>query len=142
MTDVTTGRLTAGPTADERDARLSEGASSLVGGGGSPLRNPQLLLAVSATLMTVGIVAIVLAWIGIARSTMVEEQLAYLVSGGLLGLALTTIGALTFFSHWLTVLVRSNHEQTAILRELRDQEAARQAAAAPSTRRAPRAKAG
>ena len=85
--------------------------------------------------MTAGIAAILLAWLGIARSTMVEEQLAYLVSGGLLGLAMTTIGALTFFSHWLTVLIRTNREQTELLRELRDRDTApRRPARRSSTR--------
>jgi hypothetical protein len=125
-----------GPTNDERDARLSEGAAALAGRGRHPvLRNPHLLLAVAATLMTAGIVLILLAWLGIARSTMVEEQLAYLVSGGVLGLALATIGALTFFSHWLTVLISTNREQTELLREVRDHQLAREHEEAPPPRR-------
>ena len=35
----------------------------------------------------------------------VEAQVPYLISGGLLGVALATIGAITFFAHWLTVLI-------------------------------------
>ena len=125
-----------GPTIDERDARLADGAAALAGRGRHPvLRNPHLLLAVAATLMTAGIVAILLAWLGIARSTMVEEQLAYLVSGGVLGLALVTIGALTFFSHWLTVLIQTNREQTELLREVRDHQRAQPVEVAPPARR-------
>jgi hypothetical protein len=143
MTD--TGTVGDGPSPEERDARLSDGASALAGRSGSLLRNPHLLLATSATLMTVGIVCIVLAWIGIARSTMVEEQMSYLVSGGLLGLALTVVGALTFFSHWITVLIRQNREQIELLREMKDRPreevgdgSARSTAARRPVRRAPR----
>ena len=126
MTDETGDPLADGPPIEEREARLSSGASALVGGRRGPLAHPQVLLAVSGTLMTVGIVAIVLAWWGVARSTMVEQQLAYVVSGGILGLALSTIGALTFFSHWLTTIIHTNREQTDLLREIRDTGLARQ----------------
>ncbi len=62
--------------------------------------------------MTAGISAVVLGWIGAAHSTLVEEQVPYLISGGLLGVALSTIGALLFCTHWLTVAVKDarNHE--------------------------------
>ena len=125
MTDATTaGSLAEGPTIEERESRLSRGASALAAGSRRALlRNPHLLLTVAATLMTAGIVCILVAWFAIARSTMVEEQLAYLVSGGLLGLALTTIGAITFFTHWVTVLIAATREQTELLREARDREA-------------------
>jgi len=49
---------------------------------------------------------ILLGWFGAAHSTLVEEQVPYLVSGGLLGLALSLIGAVCLLAHWLTVLVR------------------------------------
>ena len=61
--------------------------------------------------MTTGLSIILLGWFGAARSTIVEEQIPYLISGGLLGVALATIGALTLFAHWLTVLVRENRRQ-------------------------------
>lgn len=119
MTDATTaGSLAEGPTIEARESRLSEGASALAAGGRrTVLRHPQLLLTVAATLMTVGIVLILIAWFAIARSTMVEEQLAYLVSGGLLGVSLTTVGAVTLLAHWLTVLIGATREQTELLRQ-------------------------
>jgi hypothetical protein len=66
--------------------------------------------------MILGLGLILLGWIGAAHSTLIEEQLPYLISGGLLGLALAVIGGLTLFSHWLTVMIR----------EAREREAARQ----------------
>ncbi len=129
MTDAPgTGPLAEGPTMHERGSRLSQGAAALAAGGRrTVVRHPLLLLTVAATLMTVGVAAILLAWYGIARSTMVEQQLAYLVSGGLLGLALATIGGLAFFSHWLTVLIKATREQTELLREVRSAVAQRPA---------------
>jgi hypothetical protein len=96
---------------EEREARLTEGADALASGRGSILAHPQLLLTVSAALMTTGLSAIVLGWIGAAHSTLVEEQVPYLISGGLLGGALATIGALTLFAHWLTVLIRESRRR-------------------------------
>ena len=104
--------LGAGSSVEEREARLLEGAEELAVARDSILGHPRLLIAAAAALMTVGISAVVLGWIGAAHSTLVEEQLPYLISGGLLGVALSTIGALLFFTHWLTVAIKDarNHE--------------------------------
>ena len=95
---------------EERDARLAEGAEGLAHRrtGLSFLGNERFLLVLASTLMTIGLSAILLGWYGAARATLVEEQLPYLISGGLFGLALAVIGALTLFTHWLTVLVREH----------------------------------
>lgn len=102
--------LSGGPTVEERDERLAGGAAQLTGDKDEHpiLGNERFLLTVAGTVTAVGIVCIILGWLGVARSTLVEEQLPYVVSGGLLGVALCVIGALTFFSHWLTVLVRES----------------------------------
>ena len=99
------------------DQRLADGAAQLADGdsGGSVVGNRQFLLAAAGALMTLGVTAIILGWIGASRSTLVEEQVPYLISGGLLGVALSVIGALTFFSHWFVTG----------LREARAHEAAR-----------------
>ena len=102
---------------DERQARLAEGADELAQGRRSLTAHPQLLLGVSAALMTTGLSIILLGWLGAARSTIVEEQIPYLISGGLLGVALATIGALTLFAHWLTVLIREGRRQEALRKQ-------------------------
>jgi hypothetical protein len=107
-----------GLSAEEREARLADGADELASGGGPSLQaHPQLLLGISAALMTTGLSIILLGWFGAARSTVVEEQIPYLISGGLLGVALATIGALTLFAHWLTVLVREGRRQETIRKQ-------------------------
>jgi hypothetical protein len=100
--------LSGGPPADERDARLAEGADEHLRDEGrrSILGHPRFLMSVAAALMAAGLLVIVLGWVGAANSVLIEEQVPYLISGGLLGLALALIGALTLFTHWLTVSVR------------------------------------
>ena len=119
---TTTDRLTVlrgGPTGEERHDRLTAGADDLADrrGAAALLGHPRLLLAVASALMTFGLTLILLGWLGAARSTFVEEQVPYLISGGLLGLALALIGALTFFAHWLTVMAREARVHDASRRQ-------------------------
>jgi hypothetical protein len=119
--------LAGGVPQDERDVRLDTGAATLAAGGRrSVLLDGRILIVVAGALMSGGIVAILLGWLGASRSILVSEQVPYLISGGLLGLALATIGALTYFTHWLTVLVRDNRQQhqelVRLLREERSRE--------------------
>ena len=104
--------LRGGQDPEAREARLDEGAEALSGGDQrSLLGRDRFLLTVSAALMTLGLAAILLGWIGAARSTLIEEQVPYLISGGLLGVAVAVIGAVTLFAHWLTVLIREARER-------------------------------
>ena len=48
--------------------------------------------------MLLGLAAILLGWAGASRSILMEEQLPYLISGGLFGLALAFIGAITLLA--------------------------------------------
>jgi hypothetical protein len=103
---------------DERDERLADGAAQLAASGreGSIVNQRQFLLAVAGALMTLGVTAIILGWVGASRSTLVEEQVPYLISGGLLGVALSIIGALTFFSHWFVTGIREARAHEAARR--------------------------
>lgn len=119
--------LAGGVPQDVRDERLDAGAASLAAGrGASVLLHGRVLVVVAGALMSGGIVAILLGWLGASRSILVSEQVPYLISGGLLGLALATIGALTYFTHWLAVLVRDGRQQhqelVRLLREERSRE--------------------
>ena len=111
--------LNGGPSREERDDRLSAGADDLASGRSnqSILANERTLLTVAGALMSGGVCAILLGWFGASRSTLVEEQVPYLISGGLLGVALATVGALVFFSHWLTVAVREARAHEAARRQ-------------------------
>jgi hypothetical protein len=110
--------LSGGPSAEERDARLEAGADELANGKGrtSFVRRDHFLLVVAAALMVLGVCVILIGWAGAAHATVVEGQIPYLISGGLLGVALATIGALTLFTHWLTVGIRENRAHEAARR--------------------------
>ncbi len=80
--------LVNGTPIDEREARLAEGADELAThaslGAGAQEHARRGRRCADHT----GLTAILLAWFGAAQSTLVEEQIPYLISGGLLGLAL------------------------------------------------------
>ena len=52
-------------------------------------------------LIPVGILLIILGWWGASDTVLVDEQVNYLISGGLLGLALVITGACLYVRYWL-----------------------------------------
>src|SRR3546814_13810250 len=62
-----------------------------------------------------GVVIVLLGWWGASRTPHVFEQVPYLISGGLLGIALVFLGAFFYFAHWLTELVREHRTQSAAI---------------------------
>jgi hypothetical protein len=52
-------------------------------------------------LIPLGILFIVLGWWGASDTVLVDEQVSYLISGGLLGLALVIAGACLYMRYWL-----------------------------------------
>jgi hypothetical protein len=73
------------------------------------------LLFAGALLMPVGVVLILLGWSDASRTPLVYEQIPYLISGGILGLALAVIGGFTYFAYWQTVRIRESRNQTVAL---------------------------
>jgi hypothetical protein len=73
------------------------------------------LLFAGALLMPLGVVLILLAWVDASRTSLVYEQINYLISGGILGLALAVIGGFTYFAYWQTVRIRESRNQTVAL---------------------------
>ena len=98
--------LLSGPDPEEREERLAAGADELAGSKSAVVGGKNVLVIASGALVAAGLTAIILAWVGASHSTIIEEQVPYLISGGLLGLALSFVGAITYFAHWLTVAVR------------------------------------
>ena len=66
-------------------------------------------------LMPLGIVAIGLGWYGAAHTPYSFEQIAYVISGGILGLAMTTLGGFLFFGSWLARIAHQQRQQTELL---------------------------
>lgn len=99
------------------------------------------MLVVGGTLVPLGIVVVLLGWLGASDTVLVFEQVPYLISGGLLGIALVFGGGFVYFAYWLTVLVRENRtgreELTSVLLRMESLLTEQGLAApAPRTRRA------
>ena len=73
---------------------------TLVREGGLDLRNTWQVVA-GAILLPLGIATILLGWSGAAHGRVEQQQIPYLISGGLLGLAGVIIGGFFFWAHWL-----------------------------------------
>jgi hypothetical protein len=80
----------------------------------------QLMLLVGAVLMAVGFLAIALGWWGAANSTYVFQEIPYLISGGLLGVAMVAGGGFLFFAAWLVRMIEENRAASARLTQTLD----------------------
>jgi hypothetical protein len=70
------------------------------------------LMVIGGGMMVAGVAAIILGWYGAAHTPFDFEQVPYLISGGLLGLALTVLGGLFYFAYWLTRQIQENRTQS------------------------------
>ena len=59
-----------------------------------------VLFTVGATLMPSGLIAVGFGWYGAASTKYAYDQFPYLLSGGLLGVCLTTLGGFLYFGAW------------------------------------------
>lgn len=71
----------------------------------------RLMLVAGGVLMPVGVILILLGWAGAARTPFAWEQTDYLISGGILGLALVFAGGFLYFSYWNTVRINESRDQ-------------------------------
>jgi len=119
MTSDGFGVVEQGASIESREVRLVEGADALGSGSWRKglLGADRVLVTAAASLMTIGILLVLLGWLGAAKSTVLEEQVPYLISGGLLGVALAIVGAVCLLAHWLTVLIREVRTEHAELME-------------------------
>jgi hypothetical protein len=67
----------------------------------------RFLLVLGGVLLPLGFVLIILGWTGAARSVDEWEQIPYLISGGLLGLALVVAGGFCYFTYWQTEVLHA-----------------------------------
>ena len=65
-----------------------------------------------AAMVVVGIPVIVLGWYGASHTPYVFEQVPYLISGGVLGLALAVVGGLFYFAYWITRQIQETRRQS------------------------------
>jgi len=74
-------------------------------------RSDMWMLYVGGTLMPLGALLIVLGWLGASRTPFVFEQTPYLISGGILGLALVIGGGFVYFGYWQSLRIRESRRQ-------------------------------
>jgi hypothetical protein len=95
------------------------------------------MLVVGGTLLPLGVVLVLLGWYGASHTVLLFEQIPYLISGGLLGLALVMGGGFVYFAYWMTLLVRETRTERedmhAVLLRIED---LLQAGVQPQARRA------
>ena len=100
-----------------RQERLAEQVGELR--GSRVLDGDRWMLLVGGLLLPLGILLVLLGWWGASHTVFVFEQVPYLLSGGVLGLALVISGGFVYFAYWLTLLVREGRtgraELTAVL---------------------------
>lgn len=97
-------------TADARYERLSRATGELR----DRLRSVPIdrwLQITGAVLLPAAAVLILLGWYGASHTTRVWEQVPYLISGGVLGLAFAFVGGFAYFAYWLTRLVAEERQR-------------------------------
>ncbi|MBV9255536.1 MAG: hypothetical protein JOZ37_05265 [Actinobacteria bacterium] len=79
------------------------------------------LRALAAVLTVAGLVVVLIGYLGVRNQSHVELQLPYLISGGIGGLVLLGLGALTLIQYQMRVQARRFTEMTDALDEWKDQ---------------------
>ena len=119
-----------------RHQRLAAGVAALRvrRSGGVPLE--RVLLIVGSVLVPLGALLILLGWYGASHTPNLFEQVPYLISGGLLGLAFVAAGGFFYFGYWLTKQVyeaRSQNDQLVAALNRIEGQLNRDAYPAPAT---------
>lgn len=96
---------------ERRLDQLARRAAALRLARGRRQSDDRWLLLVGGVALPVGLVLILLGWYGSAQTALPFEQTPYLISGGILGLAVVVGGGFLYFSYWLTRLVREGREE-------------------------------
>lgn len=73
------------------------------------------LAIAGGVLMPLGVILVFIGWYGAAHTTRLFEEVPYLISGGLLGIVLSTIGAALYFGYWLTRIVAGERQMIEVL---------------------------
>lgn len=102
---------------DEDRRSFADAVAALRTGGGSLNLSERTLMVVGGVIAPLGLLFVLLGWVGASRTPNLFEQVPYLISGGLFGLALVFLGSFFYFAHWITELVKESRSQSAALLE-------------------------
>jgi hypothetical protein len=121
------------PAAEARQARLSSAVAG-IRSRSDGFDVERALHWAGSILFPTGIVIILLGWYGAAHTSYDFQQVPYLISGGILGAALTTVGGFLYFGYWISRLVaegrRERVELAGLLTRLDNRLAAMEAMSA------------
>ena len=113
MTDTATPDLAElEGEAAARQQRLASAVRSLRTRAGGA-EKARLLLVIGGVLAPLGMVLILLGWSGAAHTTDLFEQIPYVISGGLLGVALLLTGGFCYIAFWISQLVYATRRDAA-----------------------------
>ncbi len=104
-------RTTGAEPGDQRNARLRDNIAKLRVRGGGARKASRALMIAGAGLIGIGFPVILLGWWGASRTPYVFEQVPYLISGGLFGLALAIVGGLCYFGYWMARQMEESRRQ-------------------------------
>ena len=96
------------PKPDERAERLERG---LRRARRTAWVDGRWLAVLAGALVPLGILLVLIGWRGASRTPNLYDQIPYLISGAELGQTLAIVGALCYFAHWLTALLREQRAQ-------------------------------
>jgi hypothetical protein len=102
----------AAPYVDEED--LAKGLARLRRRASMAPTDKWLAIA-GGVLMPLGVILVFIGWYGASHTTRLFEEIPYLISGGLLGIVLATIGAALYFGYWLTRIVAGERQMIEVL---------------------------
>jgi hypothetical protein len=94
-----------------RVRRLENAVGRLKGRGGR-LDPERSQLIAGGVLAGLGLLVVLLGWYGAANTPYVFEQIPYMISGGMLGLALVFLGGFVYFAYWVGRLVRESRQRS------------------------------
>jgi len=100
---------------DERNdsvERLRAGVEHVRSRGRATFPVGRWMMITGGALATLGVIAILLGWLGASRTPYVFEQIPYMISGGLLGVALACLGGLFYFAYWMTRTLEESRVQS------------------------------
>lgn len=75
-------------------------------------------LIIGGLCIATGIVAIFLGWFGAAHTRDVTDQIPYLISGGVFGLALVVLGSAFYFSYFIAQVHHASRRQQRALEQM------------------------
>ncbi|HVX17195.1 MAG TPA: hypothetical protein VHA73_04110 [Acidimicrobiales bacterium] len=97
----------------QRFERLSAGIAQIRTQAKRMKFTERTLMIIGGILAPIGILLVFVGWYGAAHSPYLFQQIPYLISGGLLGLALVFAGGFFYFAHWMTEAVREQRRQAS-----------------------------